>query len=427
MASQERDDAMAGLLKRTLAGDVGTGNDCPAPDILAAYFERSLDSDETARYELHFSQCPHCRDQLAALVRASEIPATPGEKPRAVPVAWLWDWRWLAPVAAVLVLAAVWATRRPALTRIAEQPTQLPLAATPQPPPQTMPQPMQQPARAPSPELTAPASSASPPAKPAAGNAANAQLKKAETSSPEETHALEPPAESVQNLPLSSRNFNQVDTLVKPAAGPGRTSESVTVESAAPTVAVPSARAMVRSAPPVSSGVAGGVGGGVLGGVGVASGSAGAVPKTAQAKQVELPAANQYGVQAQSVAAQTAEQVAVEPLIRTPDPKILWRIAEDGFVERSEDAGATWHGQLPNSNARLVAGSAPGPAICWFVGDDGAILLTVDAAHWQTIRPPVRADLAAVTALDASSAIVTAADGRKFATANRGKTWTPAP
>jgi photosystem II stability/assembly factor-like uncharacterized protein len=151
------------------------------------------------------------------------------------------------------------------------------------------------------------------------------------------------------------------------------------------------------------------------------------VPKTAQAKQVELPAANQYGVQAQSVAAQTAEQVAVEPLIRTPDPKILWRIAEDGFVERSEDAGATWHGQLPNSNARLVAGSAPGPAICWFVGDDGAILLTVDAAHWQTIRPPVRADLAAVTALDASSAIVTAADGRKFATANRGKTWTPAP
>ena len=104
MASRERDDAMAGLLKRTLAGDAGAGDDCPGPDILAAYFERSLDADETAHVELHLSECARCREQLAALGRAEEAAATPiVQAPRNQPRAsWLWDWRWLAPVAAVL-------------------------------------------------------------------------------------------------------------------------------------------------------------------------------------------------------------------------------------------------------------------------------------------------------------------------------------
>ncbi len=128
MASRERDDAMAGLLKRHLAGDAGAGNGCPGPDILAAYFERSLDADETAHVELHLSECARCREQLAALGRAEEAAATPAvQAPRHQPRAsWIWDWRWLAPVAAVLVIAAVWATRRPELTRIAEHPAQAP-------------------------------------------------------------------------------------------------------------------------------------------------------------------------------------------------------------------------------------------------------------------------------------------------------------
>ena len=104
MSSRERDDAMAGLLKRNFAGDAGAGDDCPGPDILAAYFERSLDADETAHVELHLSECARCREQLAALGRAGEAAAAPvvrsaAPQPRA---SWLWDWRWLAPVAAVL-------------------------------------------------------------------------------------------------------------------------------------------------------------------------------------------------------------------------------------------------------------------------------------------------------------------------------------
>ena len=113
-------------------------------------------------------------------------------------------------------------------------------------------------------------------------------------------------------------------------------------------------------------------------------------------------------------------------IILTPDSKILWRIAGGGFVERSEDGGATWNGTLPSPNAHFVSGSAPSAKVCWLVGDDGIILLTRDAVNWQTIPPPAREDFVAVSARNRSSATVTTADGRKFTTTNQGESWTPA-
>ena len=61
MAAREEDKAMAGLLRRSLAQDAGAGSDsgnCPEPEILAAYFDRALDAEETARDDLHFSALP---------------------------------------------------------------------------------------------------------------------------------------------------------------------------------------------------------------------------------------------------------------------------------------------------------------------------------------------------------------------------------
>ena len=117
---REQDKPAADLLRRSLASPAGApGLDvdpCPDPEILAAYFERSLDADETARYELHFSRCARCREMLAAMVHAGEPAGAAGEKrARSSSTAWAWDWRWLAPVAAALVLAAIVVVRRPAL------------------------------------------------------------------------------------------------------------------------------------------------------------------------------------------------------------------------------------------------------------------------------------------------------------------------
>lgn len=133
-----RDKPAADLLRRALASSAGgPGSDadaCPDPEILAAYVERSLDADEAERYNLHFSQCARCREQLAALVRSGELAGAVDEK-RARPssAAWNWDWRWLAPATAMLLFVAVVAVFRPP-HRPAEQTSQ-PLVAINQPAP----------------------------------------------------------------------------------------------------------------------------------------------------------------------------------------------------------------------------------------------------------------------------------------------------
>ena len=107
MAAREEDKAMAGLLRRSLAQDASTGSgaDCPGPEILAAYFDRALDAQETARYDLHFSRCSLCREQLAAMARAGGM--GDAEEKTASGWNWLTGARWLMPAAAGLVALIV--------------------------------------------------------------------------------------------------------------------------------------------------------------------------------------------------------------------------------------------------------------------------------------------------------------------------------
>jgi photosystem II stability/assembly factor-like uncharacterized protein len=149
----------------------------------------------------------------------------------------------------------------------------------------------------------------------------------------------------------------------------------------------------------------------------------------------ELPSANQQSQSgvisdrpgaANGLPAQSAEQRSAQTIIPTPNPKVLWRIAGGGFIERSQDGGATWHGQLPESNAHFTAGAAPATKVLWLVGENGMILLTKDASHWKKISPPIPADFVSVEASSATSATVTAADRQKFSTSDSGKKWVPA-
>lgn len=87
--------------------------------------------------------------------------------------------------------------------------------------------------------------------------------------------------------------------------------------------------------------------------------------------------------------------------------------------------GATWNGQLVSANAELAAGSAPAPNVCWVVGAKGTIYRTTDGIAWKKVHAPSPADFTAISATDASSATLTAAGGKKFSTANNGKSWQP--
>jgi hypothetical protein len=425
MASGDRDKPSAELLRRSLASPSGAADDCPGPETLAAYFERSLDASEIASYERHLSECGRCREELAAMVRAGEPVAA--EPERTSGSSWLWGWRRLAPALAVFVImAGIWYLQRtghfaspgsdqqPLVAM--SPPTEPPIAAVP---PESAPEP------------NALARVAPPPAAPKAKQA-------------EKSPALIENKKAVTDQLENSRDSAQMDSPAKtpsapkaatppPAensAPPPSVSQSVEVTAASPLPEAPSAR--IRAAPQMEmshaapnvqpNGQASGVTGGAISGAfSAGSGIAGNKQMTARAVPSRATGQNQ------AVTLEATDESSSQKLIHTPNPQVLWRIAGGGFVERSIDGGAVWQGQLPNPDAQLLAGAAPTPQICWFVGRNGIILLTADGTTWKTIQPPATADFVGVTAKDASSATVTAADGRKFMTADGGKRWNPAP
>ena len=449
MALRDDDKVMAGLLRRTLASSPKPGvapsvDDCPPADILAAYYEHLLDEGESARYELHLSSCALCREQLAAMARAEEIDEE-APRPRAS-WAWLWNPYWLAPALAVLTLAIFFGVRhsnRMAETATTTQPANAPLVA------------MSRPDQVPTQEAAAP-----PPTSPApARNVPANELKKSPVDSAERDSLTKekqsqlrespappgaplaysepsaspaPPALSdkkVQDQPLNGRNATALQPLVKretaqkDSGAPENATQSVAVTSAAQAVQMEQNAEVARQEPaPSPSATAGALGG-----------SAGTRAKTTDenAGKSQTPSfatMSRLSAAAKSPSPEVAAEISGQKIFQTPNTNVLWRSADGGFVERSPDGGATWEGEpLPGTSGEIDAGSSPTPKICWLVGSGGTIFMTKDAANWKKITPPVNSDFSAVAAKDASSAIVTAADGRMFQTTDAGKHWKPIP
>ncbi|MGB0035998.1 MAG: hypothetical protein WBP79_11045 [Candidatus Acidiferrales bacterium] len=464
MASREEEKAMAGLLRRSLARGAGPGGACPEPDALAAYFERSLDPEEIARYELHFSQCARCRDQLAAMVRAEPEAAAKSRW------AWAWDWRMLVPVATAMVLFAIIypRLRAPSLQKGNETPSEVAMSKDAGPP-----------QAAPSVSLVSPRSEA------IARYEDRALEKKADAAGARQSGVAKSSRDAERLPPKAAADKIEKNERTKEAAPQSR-----------PQMTPPQATA-------AGSGVADGVGGGSGAGVAPSNsaastgapapaappppmpqvsgrlsapsysaraskdgrGRAQVAAEPIQQQQVEVQSqAQAQGVtetQSQSGAllqrnAATADQArpnkkakageldaasgktpgkgsnaliiatrSDEILIHTPDPNLVWRIKGGGFVEHSEDAGVTWAARSPETDSILLAGSAPAWRTCWLVGRKGAIFLTTDELHWKKISPPVDADFTSVSAKNGQSAVVVTADGRKFSTEDAGKTWQP--
>jgi hypothetical protein len=118
--------------------------------------------------------------------------------------------------------------------------------------------------------------------------------------------------------------------------------------------------------------------------------------------------------------------VAEAPAIEIPSPNAAfrWRLTTAG-VERTTDGGASWEALATGESARLVAGSAPSPDVCWLVGRGGTVLLATDGRTWRRVPFPEPVDLVGVQSADARTAVVTAADGRVFRTNDAGATWAP--
>ncbi|HXW55070.1 MAG TPA: hypothetical protein VEJ67_04915 [Candidatus Cybelea sp.] len=417
MRSREENEAFAGLLRRSLSEE-GPRAGCLDPELLAAYFDRSLAASEAERCDVHLSRCARCRQGLATLARAGqsrEAPAPQQESARP----WLLDWRWLTAAAAVVAVATVWAIGRPESSTKVAAPANAPLVA-----------------------MTRQTQQATSPAK------------------------VEPekPARVMARDKLSRAK----SALPGPEAAPGETGGGA-AKSFAPRADGPPAdetatRAFEKFPPETPAGSGGGSGavGGAVAGSAAAepkvessgavragesqtdaqlSAAPQAVPVGPRTKQRETiapqsqptpgaagPAATRasaYQAIEAAAAGQTLEQRTSETVIDTPNPSVKWRISKAGFVERTEDGGATWFGEEVDENGSLLAASAPDQKTCWAVGRQGAVYVTKDARTWRKTTAPTDADLVAVAARNESLAMVTAADGRRFLTRDGGKKWKP--
>jgi Photosynthesis system II assembly factor YCF48 len=109
-----------------------------------------------------------------------------------------------------------------------------------------------------------------------------------------------------------------------------------------------------------------------------------------------------------------------------PGEKQAWRLGDDGKIEHSTDRGKTWKPQNSGVAADLTAGSATSEKICWVVGKAGTLLFTTDSGkHWKQIASPITGDLGGVHATDATHASIWDVPNRQsYETNDGGVTWT---
>jgi hypothetical protein len=481
MAAREEDKAMAGLLRRSLAQDAGAGSseDCPGPEILAAYFDRALDAQETGRYDLHFSRCTVCREQLAAMARAGDAPdAKDAEKENAGAWNWVTGPRWLMPAAAVVVAllvigGIVLRIRRPvapanqiAMSRPdavpspnAEPPVSSAPPANSAPPADTVPRPDN--ARAV--DVARPPATGNLMVRPSVPNQRDALGAPEKPNELDKSHALgatpasrtmprvshtttaarrdellsagassappQPQAMARQKNPEMSRGAMRGGSAsVAPNAQVNSADTTASVVESAPALDT----TVAPAAPPAKKAEADSMESDTSAAVQADEANEAYAPRTklpvTAVPGQSVSAANLTASKAKESAALAKLQEAqissnlMKLQIQTPDPKIFWLI-EPGAIERSENGGASWKTEYLNVRAPILAGAAPTVKICWLVGANGAVLRTTNGTHWKTISPPAETDFVRVEATDALTATVTATDGRKFSTSDGGKSW----
>jgi hypothetical protein len=121
-------------------------------------------------------------------------------------------------------------------------------------------------------------------------------------------------------------------------------------------------------------------------------------------------------------AAQAAAGARPVVVVARSNLDVTWRLTGTE-IERSDDAGKTWHRQPATAQGALLAGSAPSAEICWAAGANGTVLRSSDGRHWERLTSPTSADIVQITAWSASSASIRTASGERFSTNDGGRTW----
>jgi hypothetical protein len=358
----DRDRALERAVGQALRRPGDARGQCPDGETVAAWAAHTLGEAEAASVEAHLSSCRRCQALVAVFARTEAEPVAAGAS--------LWQrWRlqWLVPAAAAATALALWVALPDDSGRPASPVSEV--ASGPAPAETAGPTDTQMPAPAP-------------------------------TQAPAD---VEPSAASPQPVGASADRFSDARQTV-PSAEP--------VAPAAPGAA-PAVRQQGQTA--------------------LADQAAAKAEEAARSPRAETESAAGLEVRAAppppprqdaTLERNVARAPALMVEIVSPQPATRWRIRPDGQVERSTTGGAAWESVATGAPAAFTAGSSPDPSVCWLVGSAGAIRVTTDGVRFREVRFPQRLDLVMVTATSAASAVVTAADGRRFRTEDQGTTWT---
>ncbi len=484
MDSQDRDETRIRRRQELLARRVGEALDqtkphgageCPDAEVIAAYAEQALGPAESAHWEGHFAMCARCRNilrvlaastdtplaekevaQLGKLVSAVRAPVEITGRParRARPRLLDWRTRWLAPALGVAAVLAVWFAMRPpwratdrgaTATLVAQAPKEeAPLSPAPAEVDQlSKVAPQQDQKTEPAPLPDRPSSIAPSFDSRAEGRAkgradADNALDKISPSTSEATSSLKKDKElsvllgerklQTPAIPPPQQALPKAQAAIDAPAAPQ--SEAKAAVGAPAPAPFPSARAQANEAAPPA--------------LEAPQSNSQSVTVAEAAPQVEISSGTLGGTIKQKPSADQSTNgrnykalATLRPaqensaVLKAPSGAALWRAGKGGTIERSNDAGKTWASQASPSKEDWLAGAAVSDTVCWLAGRNGSIARTVDGVHWQRIAPPAQAgatvgksaDWTGITARDGQSAAITASDGRKFVTADGGKTW----
>lgn len=350
-------DRLIGDSLRRGATEAGAG--CPAPDLLAAYYDRSLSGAEIQQWESHFAGCLRCQRQLAALAHSET--ALVADASAALPSRLrLFDWRWMVPAVAAGTALALWIAVRPP----AERPVE-PIA-----PPQSASQ-VERPAARAEVGRDEAVNQVEPKQNPAPAGSGRRMARSDALQKKSENRATQEGRRAAAELASELRD-KEMDKSVASAA-PAATLPPRVAQPAAEEVTIARERAAVGG-------------------------------------QVVADA------RSRDSASRITEIIA-------PGGAVRWRIGGHGTISRSRDGGQTWEPQASGVTADLVAGAAPSSSVCWIVGRTGTIVRTTDGERWETIRSPTAMDLIGVEAREALAATVTAVGGRRYSTDDGGRSW----
>ncbi len=411
------DRLVAGKLSARLRDD---GTECPDPETLAAYVERTLSEGERWTWETHLAACRRCQEQVTELVRMDEADelsyeALPPRVPRKVP--WF-RWAFVAPVLLALVVAALWYPGE--LSRYLRPPEQ---AAVSEP----------EPVEAASDISQSRGKDAEKPL-PATRKYAEAEPPKQEAPKPTSQRESAPrmsvygsPGSSVETRPGEGRDVGSgvVEEADLAAAGEPTRTAAARARAAVSNELSRRAADEFRATPGAQPSGAPAASSAAIGQAGRPQARGEELSKGATRGEVSAKKAVSGGVRAdmaQQVAAPSDSGVEFHGFIRD---RRTWRVGRNGLIQKAASDGS-WETRPSGINNDLFGISFATPKVGWAVGQGGTVLRTTDGgATWTRMPNPTSEDLVRVGAIDEMKVNVIARSGVTLQSADGGRTWKP--